>query len=58
MVLLGRQVTIDEVENRLQISHGSAYESIHNRRGFHKVCAQWVPEQLTVLHKQTCLDIC
>jgi hypothetical protein len=43
---------------RLQISHGSAYEIIHNRLGFHKGCARWVPEQLTVLHKQTCLDIC
>ncbi|PNF22874.1 hypothetical protein B7P43_G14964, partial [Cryptotermes secundus] len=49
MVLLDRQVTIDEVANRLQISHGSAYEIIHNRLGFHKVCARWVPKQLTVL---------
>jgi hypothetical protein len=30
MVLLGRQVTIDYVANHLQISHGSAYEIIHN----------------------------
>jgi hypothetical protein len=58
MVLLDRQVTIDEVANRLQISHGSAYEIIHNRLGFHKVCARWVPKQLTVLHKQMRLDIC
>lgn len=58
MVLLDRRVTIDEVANRLQISHGSAYEIIHNRLGFHKVCARWVPKQLTMLHKQTRLDIC
>ncbi|PNF18223.1 hypothetical protein B7P43_G17755 [Cryptotermes secundus] len=49
MVLLDRRVTIDEVSNYLQIRHGSASEIIHNRLGFHKVCARWVPKQLTVL---------
>lgn len=58
MVLLNRRVTIDEVAHCLQISHGSAYEIIHNRLSFHKVCARWVPKQLTELHKQTRLDIC
>jgi hypothetical protein len=38
--MLDRRLTIDEVANRLQISHGSAYEIIHNRLGFHKVCAR------------------
>ena len=33
-------------------------EIIHNRLAFHKVCARWVPEQLTELHKEKCLDIC
>jgi hypothetical protein len=45
---LDRRVTIDEVADHLQISHGSAYEIIHNRLGFHKVCARWGPKQLTV----------
>ena len=57
MVLLDRQLTIDEVANCLQISHGSAYEIIHNRLDFHKVCASWIPKQLTMLHKQMHLDI-
>ena len=56
MVLSDRRPTIDEVANCLQISHGSAYEIIHNRLGFHKVCARWIPKQLTMLHKQTRLD--
>jgi transposase len=30
MVLLDRRLTIDEVANHLQISHGSAYDIIHN----------------------------
>jgi len=51
MVLLDRRLTIDEVANRLQISHGSAYEIIHKKLGYHKVCARWFPKQLTMLHK-------
>ena len=51
MVLLDQRLTIDEVANHELISHGSTYQIIHNRLGFHKVCARWVPEQLTVLHK-------
>ena len=58
IVLLDRQVTIDEVAHVLQISHGLAYEMMHNKLGFHKVCARWVPKQLTELHKQMHVDIC
>jgi hypothetical protein len=39
MILQNIQVTVDEVTHQLQISHGSAYESIHNRHAFRKVCA-------------------
>ena len=39
-VLLDRRPTIDEVAYYLQISHGSAYEIIHNRLGFNQVCAR------------------
>jgi hypothetical protein len=39
MILQNRQVTVDEVAHQLQIIHGSAYEIIHNRLAFHKVCA-------------------
>ena len=31
---------------------------MHNKLGFHKVCARWVPKQLTEVHKQICMDIC
>jgi hypothetical protein len=34
-------VTTDEVARHLQISHGSTHQVIHNRLGFHKVCARW-----------------
>ena len=58
MILQNRWVIIDEVAHQQQINHGSAYEIIHNRLAFHKVCAIWVPEQLTELPKEKCLDIC
>ena len=58
MVLLEKRVTIDEVAHVLQISHGSANEMMHNKLGFHKVCARWVPKQLAEVHKQTRMYIC
>ena len=51
-------MTADEVAHQLQISRGSAYESIHNRHAFHKVFERWVPKQLTELHKEKHQDIC
>jgi hypothetical protein len=39
MTLQYRWVTVNEVAHQLQISHGSAYEIIHNSLAFHKVCA-------------------
>ena len=57
MVLFDRRVTIDAVAHVLQISHGAAYELMHNKLGFHEVCAKWVPKQLTEVHKQTSVDI-
>ena len=49
---------VDEVAHQGQISHNSAYEIIYSRLAFHKVCAQWVPKQLTEFHKEKCLYIC
>ena len=52
-----RRVTTDEVAHRLQINLASAYEIMHNKLGFHKVCTIWIPKQLIVLHKQTRMGI-
>ena len=57
MILEKRRVTIDEVANNFEISHGSAYD-IHNRFGFRKVCARWVPKELTEEHRNNRLAIC
>jgi hypothetical protein len=46
MVLTNRQV-VDEVACSVQISHGSAYQMIRDEVGFHKLCARWMPRELT-----------
>ena len=58
MILENRQVTIDELANHFEISHGSAYDIIRNRLDFHKVCARWVPKQLTEEQKNNRVAIC
>ena len=57
MVLANRRVAIDEVACSLQISHGSAYQIIHEIR-FHKIRARWVPRELTAEHKRKRDEIC
>ena len=51
-------MTIDEVANHFEISHGSAYEIIHSRLGFRKVCTRWVPKELTEEHRNNREAIC
>ena len=58
MVLANRRVAIDEVACSLQISHGSAYQIIHDELRFHKLCARWVPRELAAEHKRKCVEIC
>ena len=45
-------------QNHFEISHGSAYDIIHNRLGFRKVCAGWVPKELTEEHRNNRVAIC
>lgn len=58
MVLANRRLTIDDVADELHISHGSAYEIIHDHLGFRKVCARWVPRQLTEDLKKRRVEAC
>ena len=58
MILENRRVTIDEVANYFEISHGSTYAIIHKRLGFRKVCARWVPKELTEEQKNNRVAIC
>jgi len=58
MILENRRVAIDKVANHFEISHGSACDIIHNRLGFRKFCAKWVPKELTKEQKNNRLAIC
>jgi hypothetical protein len=40
------------VAAHLDISIGSAYAIMHDDLGYRKVCARWVPKELTVEHKR------
>jgi histone-lysine N-methyltransferase SETMAR len=45
------------VADIMVISYGSAQATVHDDLGYHKVCAQWVPKQLTAQHKQQHADV-
>jgi hypothetical protein len=47
----------DGIAKQLNISIGSAYSVTHDNLQFHKVCARWVPKELTDKHKHIRLDI-
>ena len=42
-----RRITVEEVAGRLIVSVGFAYSLIHDSLKFSKVCARWVPKELT-----------
>ncbi|GFS55653.1 histone-lysine N-methyltransferase SETMAR, partial [Nephila pilipes] len=50
-ILANRRITIDEISNKVDISHGSVHKIIAGHPQFHKVCARWVPRLLTEEHK-------
>jgi len=53
-----RRVTVHEITAHLDMSDGSAHHIIHDVLRFHKLCASWVPRQLTVELKERRVDAC
>jgi metal-sulfur cluster biosynthetic enzyme len=51
-------VTTVEVALQLGISHGSADHIMHDVLQYHKVCARWVPRQLTSELKEQHMNAC
>ncbi|GBN75236.1 Histone-lysine N-methyltransferase SETMAR [Araneus ventricosus] len=47
LVLNNRRVTVDEIHRLLGISVGTTHTIMHQHLKFRKICAQWVPHQLT-----------
>ena len=52
-----RCITINELAELFRVSAGSAVK-IMDTLGYSKVCARWVPRQLTKAHKQSSLVAC
>ena len=50
LIRANRRISLDELSVELQVSHGSAHNLVKSL-GFSKVCARWVPRQLTAEHK-------
>lgn len=53
-----QRVTIDSIATAIGCSHGLAYSIMHDRLNFRKMCAQWVPRQLTEEHKKNQMSLC
>ena len=58
MIQENRRITVKEVASLLDISVGSAHHIIHDELKLRKVCARWVPKQLTPEMKERCVDAC
>ncbi|XP_067944477.1 uncharacterized protein [Watersipora subatra] len=46
-----RRLTIDDVAETMDISHGTAHNIVHKKLAFNKVSAHWAPKMLTDDHK-------
>jgi ribosomal protein S25 len=57
LIPINRRVTVDEIAKQMNISIGSAYSVVHGNLHFHKMCAWWVPKELTDEHKRMRLYI-
>jgi hypothetical protein len=53
-----KQIAVADIADKLDISCGSAYSTIHDDLRYHKICARWVANQLTDEHKQACMETC
>jgi len=58
LICENRRITVEEIAGRLNVSVGSAYSMIHDSHKFNKVCARWVPKELTEECKRKHLDAC
>jgi histone-lysine N-methyltransferase SETMAR len=57
LIRADRCITIDDLVLSLDIIHGSSVDIV-SRLGYSKVCAKWVPKQLTNFHKEARVNAC
>lgn len=53
-----RRLTVEEISTLTSLSHGSTHHIIHDLLKFRKVCARWVPKDLTADMKKKRLEVC
>ena len=58
LILSDRRVRIQDIMSELQIGSRAVNDIIHNRLGYNKVCARWIPHQLTSDQKEARMNIC
>jgi len=57
MIREDRRITVSKVTAHLDNSIGSAYAILHDDLRYRKVCARWVPKELTVVHKRQRVEV-
>ena len=55
-VMNNRKWEVHELANIVKISDGSVFTILHELLGMRKLCAKWVPRELTVDQKQHRID--
>ncbi|GBN77474.1 hypothetical protein AVEN_111184-1 [Araneus ventricosus] len=53
-----RRITTREIAVELSISKGNVHHIIHEKLGYGKVCAQWVPKHLPENQKTARMGVC
>ncbi|GBN00835.1 hypothetical protein AVEN_2906-1 [Araneus ventricosus] len=58
LIRQNRRVTTREIDVELSISKGTVHHIIQKKLGNEKVCAQWVPKNLSENQKMSRLGVC
>ncbi|GBO26169.1 hypothetical protein AVEN_154363-1 [Araneus ventricosus] len=58
LIRQNRRITTREISIELSISKGTVHRIIHKKRGYGKVCAQWVPKHLPENQKTARMGVC
>src|SRR5688572_30412478 len=55
MIKQDRRIRIRSIAAALDMSKSCVYDIVHDKLGYHKICARWIPKQLTDAHKESCM---
>ncbi|GBM95675.1 hypothetical protein AVEN_27286-1 [Araneus ventricosus] len=58
LIRQNRRITTREIAVELSISKGTVHHIIHEKLGYGKVCAQWVPKYLSENRKTARMGVC